>query len=908
MRIKKSWKIAATVITSVAVAATTLTILFLPQNKNAPMTTYLTKFSGDGNSVNRKNKYIDNLITDTSVIMNEYINANPKSEGLDFEFINLNANQTSGEINYFDSLNRSMRAINPNIGITNYHKTPASTQDGYYQRNAEMVSFFWSPDYNGVGTWLDYAFTDTYQVPNLWPMTYSVLESVNPKNPKTTEASREENKIKYPWAESLLKEIEGKGFYFSPIEILNNSLNGGMSVGSAYTSIPNTIGTWVSNNSGIETDLLENTSQQTKSDEEQKKVYKNPEIGIQFVDFLTSKNINIPIYEPGNGVSTPKLVRTGFYNTTNPETDYSMRDWYFTNQTDKNQANIWLSGDPFVSSSTPWNPSFSQAPNSLFAQSLWTPLTSWTTLGNENDKNNNKLSEAAVMVSNGITQDFNDKTDGGDYYKLREQFENRDESKKCSVKFNIRPIPWVNSSGQHVNSEPGKQAFLSPADYTASIKSFLRSTQNGVNSNNDYFKSLSSIDFDKTIEHEDNWKRNETITDDNVLEIFFDNPILPFDTIIDVLQKQYFTAVPAFHEKVQNIIDDKKYAEAATFVPNSNVFIDLQKQDWNKFYGCGIGQDVWKDLYFAAPYYIENVNEQKISYKLNESYFNSFNDVNKKIAYQNFNKEYQVDGNPEHTQRKIETIESRYAGSFNNAVTFNSFVNNELDSALVSGDYLNSALKNSALKNQLQYETVRKINKSNVASYNQQIYEKDGSIIRGIGPDGKEAPMVESTPDGMRVTYQIDEYGNYVWKEGWKPKLKSRVSQAYADLIAKDFYTPKEAGGKSEKIRHTINSSINWVSLKSIYSPGVTVSIQYSFMPFGVYPLDARWPEISGGSGSGSDDLPPIPLEYWEYSANKAYMLSDLDEWGEKYIDQRKTGLLIWTYDELLQAIVGSLK
>ncbi|MGL4950324.1 MAG: MG321/MPN456 family lipoprotein, partial [Mycoplasma sp.] len=609
--------------------------------------------------------------------------------------------------------------------------------------------------------------------------------------------------------------------------------------------------------------------EETDEDNVTTKKYKDPGLGIQFVDWISSSNVNLPLYEEGTNSQAPKLVRSGFYDTNNPNIDQNMRDWYLSDSYSGDKVNTWTASDPFVSSTTPWNPSFSQTPNTTYAQSVWTGLSTWSTRGNDNDPNN--PFQNPELVSEGMADDL---TDSSVVSRLNAEFGTG------KLTFNIRAIPWVDSSGK----ETGE--YLSPQDFLAGVQAFRRSLTSGINSNNAYFEGLVGINFDATINESANNLRNTNATETKPFVVHFTDPLLSLTDTLDILQKQYFNAIPAFDELVQNITDDDKFKAAGVFVPGTDR-LDTQKTDWTKFYGCGNGLDpnVYTKLYSAAPYYISSVDQQKIEYKLNKSYFKAFDNMTNE-KYENFKLT-----NPTTKQKRVGTISNRYAGSYGTAVLFNSFTSGEVDVSPISGDYFNSALKDSKLKSQIHYTPTKKINKSNVVAFNLQIYEKDGKVIIGKNPKtGNYEPMWD--PTTKDVTYTVDEYGNYKWPAGWTPKIKSRVSQEYADLIAKDFYTPN---GTSETIRKTLVNTVNWVSLKSLYSPGVTMSVQYSFMPFGVYSLN------DSSEGTGEE----FPLEYWEYAANKAYMTDvEWSAWNPEVIKKRSTGNMIWTYDELRSSMI----
>ncbi|MGL4947965.1 MAG: MG321/MPN456 family lipoprotein [Mycoplasma sp.] len=922
MRISKGWKIGIASTLVLAATASTLTVLLYPIDMNKPITTYDMEFSSEIVDYKKKNKAVNDMKASANDVMSEYKSKKRSSGELNFSFANLTSGQSAGELNYYNSMNKAFRNVSPNIGITNHQRTPELINEAFYNRNTEMQSFYWSPDYNGIGTWVKYMLTDNYVAPNMWPATYAILNKVDVDGVDQTTLPVWAKSLKDHMENSLLPGGEGQTLYMSPIEILNYSLATNVSahsVDNIHTYIANAIGKWISDRSKInvvineeETQLDDEKSNVTPSSKSDK--YKSYQLqdgdnsyGIMYIDWINSFNSNLPLYENGPDSQTPKLVTKGLFDTNNPNTDQNMRDWYLTQEFgSKKDVNIWTASDPFKSTVTPWNPAFSKTPNTIYAQSIWTNLTSWSTTGNSNDKESPFSSP--LLVSEGMKDDF---TDDLVKKQMNDTFEDKN---KQYIDFKIRPIQWVDSKGQ-----PSGE-YLSPQDFWAGVKAFQRSLTSGINSNNAYFEGLVGIDFEKTLEDENNHKRNEAASSELPFRVYFNDPLLGLQDTIDILQKQYFSALPAFVDTVQNITDDEKYNEVVVLVKdkdgNPTNRIDEQNQDWTKFYGCGVGSDekVYGQLYSTAPYYIHSINEQHIQYKINKEYFEAFKDETyiDKDAYKSF-----VLETKDKKQKRIETITNRYAGSYSAAVLFNSFTSGELDVAPISGDYFNTALKNEHLKKQIQYIETIKINKSNFVGFNLQIYEKSGvkgleKVIIGINPEtNKEEPMAERKDENSpyRATYSIDEYGNYVWPKGWKPKIKSRVSQEYADLIASNFYTPLNADdsenkliNSSAKIRATLTNTINWASLATLYSPGVTTSIQTSFMPYGVYELDGFIVESHTTGGNGED---PIDINYWEYSANKKYLSEDqLNFWKEDSYQLRTTGILIWTYSELLSTTI----
>lgn len=888
MKFKKKWKIILSSVLMSSILACSLVVLFWNVDAKTGINTYILKFPTSSNSVidnntkltsaeievnKKKNEFLTYLKTETGKIFDDYKKQNKNFNGLDFYFGNLQSSPTPGDKNYITFLERTMREINGAFSINNVPRTPKLINEAFYNKNTELMPFYWSPDYNSVGTWIKYVFTDEYSVPNMWPATYAILE--NRPN-------------EYPWANSLKDKIKqynipgtSQTLYMSHIDALtwlaSDANVNKITVSDYYVNLANVIGTWVNENSTLQIDFDQHG--------EAISFGADLPVGIQFVNWIASMNINIPFNELGYGTTEPFLIRKGFYNRENSNTDNIYRDWYKNSDFTSNVVKLWKQADPFSSNETAWNGPFSRTPNSLYANSVWTALTTWTTVGDDNDEQ--LPSRPEKLVSNGIIENI---ADMNVLNKLAREF-----GSSKTLTFHIRPIPWVNSKGQETGY------YLSPEDFIAGFKSFIRSINNGMNKNNEYFTGLAAIDFNKTINYQPNWERNNNPNEKKEFKIFFTSPILNIIDTLDILQKQYFMALPAKHPKVQNIIDDEKYKNIA--VTDANGRIDLSKTNLFQFYGCGDGksQAVWGDLWSSAPYYISNVNEQKIIYSINKKYFSAFDDVKNDSSYSSFALEKTFDNG--YTIRKIESLEVKYAGSYNINILFEQFKANEIDISPLQAATLDEAIK--TMKDLIRYKTTKKLPKSNVVSYNLQIYEKWSEPRDPNNPNKPQASNIIVDTDGnpmwdektRKPTYSLDEYGNYVWPEGKKPKIKSNISEAYRDLIVSDFYTPYSAGGKSQMLRFTINNSINWVSLKSVVTPGVTNSIQYSFMPYGVYSIYDNEIDPSIGEARKSN--------YWTLSAFKKYLTEvEMKSFSLEIIKKRMSGLTIWTYDELLNNMI----
>ncbi len=891
-------------LSATAVAATSFTVLFYDVDNPTPLDMYITKFDSSVPDYQAKNALIQSSMDKVTEILDEYEAETGNSAELTLQYANLHQIQTQGEKNYWYSLDRALKAIDPRLGFYNQQRTPALVQRAFHNKNTEMMSFYWSPDYNNIGTWIKYMFTDTYTVPNMWPMVYAELHDTDTADDpmKEWETSLKTELDKHALGKSGPNPLSADS---SPMEAVNwiaskDNVNNN-TLDDFYTLVSNVIASWMSNNSSMDITRTEEEIKVPTTNETvlQKKTKYDGAIpvGLQFMNYLASMNPNIPYQEVGPHTNIPTLMSDGLYMPINPNADFNLRDFYCYPDTYKSSfACDWIPANPFQNNDTPWNPCFSKVSNTLIGQSVFVGLTSWTAVGDANDPNfvrdkNGKGAMEIFLVGDGAKDNIQD-----DAVKAKMA----DEYAKKTLTFKIRPIPWVNGSGDKTGY------LLSPEDFAAGFKAFKRSVDCGINVNNAYFITLLGVDFDKTLNDPNNWLRNESSMDEKEFKIYFDDPILSFTDALDILQKQYFMAIPAKHPKVQNIIDDKLFDSIAK--PSSHN-MDLSQTDLSKFYGLGDGiqQSVWGDLWYASPYYLSKVDQQKISFKLNKHYFEAFTDETAE-----YYKSFKLDATTDYGKnyKKLENIDIKYAGSYNQDIIFEQFKSGEINKAAVEGANFSKAVD--TMKDKLRYIPTVKNNKSNVAGFNLQVYEKWNEpknqvpagyhAATGIIVDTNDEPMWD--PTTRRVLYKMDEFGNWDFNtpelKGRKPKLKSAISDAYYQLIVKDFYTPKlyhrdgkVFHGTSQTLRFAMMNCINWVSLASLVTPGVTYAVQYSFIPFGVY-------TIHNTKGEHEPEG-----EYWDFAAYKQYMTKEqLDVLNPKNLDLRLSGNCIWTYNELLEAMI----
>lgn len=145
-----------------------------------PTSLYLLDFSKDKTPSGRQaQKYINSLKLDVNAVFDEYKKTHPQYKGLNLRFVYLNASPQAGDTNFFSELNKTLREINSNLSFTMLPWNPINIFDGYYERNVDMVSFYSTPDYNGLGAWLGYMFAHGLPIANMWMPLAALLNKSN---------------------------------------------------------------------------------------------------------------------------------------------------------------------------------------------------------------------------------------------------------------------------------------------------------------------------------------------------------------------------------------------------------------------------------------------------------------------------------------------------------------------------------------------------------------------------------------------------------------------------------------------------------------------------------------------------------------------------------------------------------
>ncbi len=812
---------------------------------------YIMSFDTNTTEGQQKQNYVDQLKHDVKGVLDKYQASHPGFKSLNLQIINLKSKPTTGQKNFFVELDRAVKAIDPRLGVTMLARTPVTVNDGFYNHNNEMMSSLWAPDYNGVGTWIAPMFTDIVAMPNYWQALYPELDiHQNDLGPNGRPS----------WQNSLYHKLKkDRDVVFSvkdkkdpkktnkvTLDILQSYtdlIGAGNAIGvtsdSYYTAIANMLGTWIQQNGS--------SSSLGKADDC---------LGIQFVNWINSLNPAIPFQEDGPNTQTMQLIKAGDHQISNANADDNFRDWYVDGSQSNKEYRWWNDRDPFSSNITPYNQSFNEAPNSMFFQSTGSSLYSWTTNGDypKNDKDPNTMQLS--MVADGTTTKESDFGPVGvdPFDNPVAPFMTANADGSFVLKFKIRPQEWIDSNGKPIiNKSTGNPYYLSPKDYWAGLKGFERSTDINLNSNS-YFLDLISLDKEATLTD----KSNQDRTTDPLKPAWFSihlsaKPQLGLPQVLDILTKQYFQPLPAFKDSVKNITEDSRFNKIAKLNGGT---IDKLHTDMKKFYGSGDALTTWRDWASTGSYYVSNVSSQSVVYTRNDNYFSNFNNsVNNEVKNDPINYESFQIKDPVNNRSKFKTISMKYAGSYSPQITYQAFANNQLDSTKiplaeipnVSAKYGNDDPSKSAV----YAPQVSKIKQGYSLAYNTNIYYKDSN---GIIKDTNDKSMTAAGSD-IKPAYTIDDNGNYVFPNGRRPDRKSHITDAYEDLIVNNFFTPytpqvgadgwnkKEdvastKNNSSQIIRTAINDSINWYSIAAAIDPATNSSVQYSFMPFGVYSTD----------------------------------------------------------------------
>lgn len=722
---------------------------------------------------------------------------------LKFYTLTKSSQYTPSKLAWFSELNRALKWLDPRLSFELIPRSNQTVEQGFRQKDGEMISMFWSPDYHNIGTWLGFWFNGNYTVPNLWPSLYVDM----------TDGSLT------PWQNDLKEYLEsipvngGTGNYFQSYDELNNIdeqnyMNGNKT--SYRSSIGDEIGYWA-----------DTTEQQN---------------AIDFVAWMNAQSPMLPWVSDGPSSTKKLMVREGFHSPTNTYSADTYRDWYYDGQNALSQKfRYWLANDPFATNKTPYNPSFNDTTNNSFFQSTYNGLTDWKINGDwewDNESNTWIAPKGTLTLSGASKLEMFDSggSNVGAMPKIGslsnqssiEDFViyesgNEEETKKMleqatTYKFQIDPtrFKWYSMSGE-------TSSYLTAKDYFWGFMGYVFSVQLNLNTNG-YYLDLINLDVPATIKANEHffdfyypnasemnkyspWNLKPKLDIDNeennTITFVLKKPNVNF---LDILSKQYFQPLPIDNVKVQNIFagPNGKYlvynlggnpSDIKTLSPTLN----LSKTNFTQLYGCESDPASNNfDWWSSGAYYVNGITEQDISFAKNNQYFNQF-----------------PDGMYGDKNQKIGQVIMKYGGAFSDQITYIQYKNNELDKSNIPISLIPEAAKLKGFTTQ----GVDSVSRTDIISYNTNVFQRDSNGITYLTsvPSSGKGTVVETL-------------------DGQKRVLKPNISKNYYEAIVKDFSQPN---GNSMKIRKAINIAIDWFSLAAMAVPDDNPNFQQSVIPYG---------------------------------------------------------------------------
>ncbi|MGL5591317.1 MAG: MG321/MPN456 family lipoprotein [Mycoplasmoidaceae bacterium] len=804
------------------------------------------------NSVDSRYIIDDEITKEQKGVLKSALDETIQDEKLIFKFYTLTqtAQYTPSMLSWFVEFDKALKALDSRLGFELIPRTNQTVDSAFRNKNAEMVSMFWSPDYHNIGTWVGLHFETNYQTPNLWPSLYKYLTSGENGNiPEDSEEYGPLNSIfmASQWGTSLKNHLQNSFYPINANPIPENSLfqsyddlialdkkvfanDSTASKTGARTALSNAITLWADLNS-VDT--------------------KEP-LAAGLINWMDHQSSGLPWIANGPTTTIRHLTREGYKTPTNEYSGLNFRDWHYIKGETSNDGNLfrwWTPNDPFATNRTPYNPSFNADSNNMFFQSVFNGLVDWKIVGDwkfeENEQGEGSWipPEHSFFMSGASKIEFFNNGVLNPYSLERKNLENNEieineQYKQAlttsnSIKFTVNStFPWLDHNGE----EKGK---LQAQDYFWGFMGYVLSVNLGINTNG-YYLDLMNIDVQKTIDENPSFYEIDNkgnyiprLSDENTIEFFLTRPNINF---LDILSKQYFQPIPILNDKVKAIFDipsnDSLFNDKGEFIP-SNI-------DFNTLYGAGERIGNYTSWWSAGPYYVKNVSEQDIQFSINQEYFDVLN-----------SNDHPLTNNPFGENPKIKNVVMKYAGAYSPQVTYEQFKTGEIDKSDIPSALISEAYKN--FKTSFRTEGVSINARSDLIPYNTNIYIVDDFL----------EPVLDSN-------------GN--------KKIKNLVSPQYEKAIVSDFNLGKE--GNSWKIRNAINQSIDWYSLSALALPDNSATFQQSLVPFGNF--------------RSSDDLPLTNIgtdkngfvdkdTYWETAANNekiGYLRRTLDFYRENWKKQ----------------------
>lgn len=405
--------------------------------------------------------------------------------------------------------------------------------------------------------------------------------------------------------------------------------------------------------------------------------------------------------------------------------------------------------DPYSSTVAANNPTFSDAANTTFFQSIYTSLVAWRTVGEYtfDDKGNPLEEPKSTLVLEAATKveikDINGKIlyglDRGTTPSgiLDETIAKTALLSAEEIVFTLnQDMKWVDVNGNI------KQALV-PKDFLYGLISYYNSSTMGLNSNA-YFMTYAGIDYTSTI----NLPSNSSVTPGSSFTFKIGSSKSPY--FLDLMTKQYFYPVPYSHSEVPPTVN----VDGPVVKTSDGNLIDKINTNWDKVFGAGKQQQTNPDAWYAGSYFINKSSLQDIVFKRNNYFFdsNSF-----------------VFGDK---TTKIERIVLSYGNTYgNHEKVFRSYTTNDLNYVAVQSEQLIEAYRRYRKSSSFHPIALAKQKRTYLVSYNTQIYDTNG--IRKSNIDSIYEKFVNRwNNEGFAIRKAINGVVNYpklaeiVWSPG----------------------------------------------------------------------------------------------------------------------------------------------
>ncbi|MDE6082245.1 MAG: hypothetical protein K2F52_00030 [Malacoplasma sp.] len=366
------------------------------------------------------------------------------------------------------------------------------------------------------------------------------------------------------------------------------------------------------------------------------------------------------------------------------------------------------------------------------------------------------------------------------------QIQNLQKAVKYEFKIDTA-MQWVDENGNPKQNLSGK-------DFERGFEAYWLSSMANLQQNS-YFINTMNLDLQKTVNNYENAEEditsqnydvnNFTSTDDT-----FTVYVREANTLLyQYLATGYFWALPNTNEKVKSI----KVGDA--FTKNSDGTFNI---NYSKVYGDGSNSnDVKKDFWSVAPYYLSNLTDSEATFSYNKYYFDARkNDL--------LNKD-----------DKVQKYIIRSIPSVNAAALYEFFNNGQTSSALIPSDLSTTTLNDPSMQDKISYIGASKTSQSNYAIWNGNPYDSQGNPKDTISPLTAKF-LSDFTSDNARIiragingfinwfnisltvytggdfVYSAIPYGVYTWNETEKDENNKDVvvQKELYEEIYKGLYNP----------------------------------------------------------------------------------------------------------------------